>query len=348
MNSTDISVNLEAAGPAAETAASSQAVWRRASAMVDTPSLDAPTWSRPDVVITLVMIPVALVLCAVLGYRPNADLAAYVNTKICICAYVIVPTYLLFKLVHFFVPHRPALPDRIPVRGFFGNMMLLCAMSWIYSHVKAGVLLGWSCDEWLYQLDCWLCAGQEPWVVLRALAPERWATPMFVIYMLFYPFLVGCIFWLTLSNRLKDAGQLTCALMVGYLIGALSYHLLPSYGPAFYVASAGTEELSPACFRLQCLLWDQTSLMRSQGAAAVQPWKYIAAFPSLHVSHVLIAWWYFRRRRLGFVVTGSFAVLTLFSTTYLGWHYLADWAGGLAVAVFAIWITRRHFAAKSG
>ena len=74
------------------------------------------------------------------------------------------------------------------------------------------------------------------------------------------------------------------------------------------------------------------------GGAELLPWIYIAAFPSLHVSQVLIIAWYFRYSRSGLLITGLFAFLSTVSTVLLGWHYVVDWFGGIAVAALAIWM----------
>jgi hypothetical protein len=164
---------------------------------------------------------------------------------------------------------------------------------------------------------------------------------MHTVYMAFYPVLLGTLFGLTLAGRRTDAARLCCALVLGYYVGGLGYHVLPSYGPAYAYASASTAALSPATYHTQQLLLQHVEeVERNPATATIQPWMYVAAFPSLHVSHVLILAWYVRRQRVALVLAGVFAFATTLSTVYLGWHYVCDWGGALAVAAIAIMLTQ--------
>jgi membrane-associated phospholipid phosphatase len=65
----------------------------------------------------------------------------------------------------------------------------------------------------------------------------------------------------------------------------------------------------------------------------------VAAFPSLHMSHVLILMWYVRSSRIGLTVMGLFSALTALSCVYFGWHYMVDLIAGVGVAVLAVAVT---------
>ena len=288
---------------------------------------------RLDVVSTLVMVPLAVVLCRTWGIRPNLDLVGYAGTSVLLLALSVVPPLLLFLGVRLLRGEGRRLRTE-PVRlgGFLVNALLLTVVSWVYSHIKAGVLLDESHDDKLARLGPALC-GDYPWALCRQLVPDALGGVFYVIYMALLPVLIGSVFWLALSGERRLADDLCGALVVAYYLGALSYHLLPSYGPAYYLGGAHPAGLSEDTAEVQQMLRAETeAVRRDPGRAVVVPWRYIAAFPSLHFSHVLILVWYVRGSRLGRGLAGVFALLTAFSAIYLGWHYLADLLGGAALA----------------
>lgn len=292
---------------------------------------------RLDVVSTVVMVPLAIVLCQEWGIPPNLDLVGYAGTSVLLLALSVVPVLLLFLGVRLLRGEgRRLRTGRVLLGGFLVNAILLTVMSWVYSHIKAGVLLDENHDADLARLGRALF-GDYPWALCRQLVPEAWGWVFHLIYMAFLPVLIGSVFWLALNGKHRLANDLSGALVVAYYLGALSYHLLPSYGPAYHLGGASPAGLSDDTAYVQQMLRAETEAVRRDPASAVVvPWRYIAAFPSLHVSHVLILVWYARRNRLGRALAGAFALLTAFSTIYLGWHYLADLIGGAALAGLVI------------
>ncbi len=306
-------------------------------------STQASQWlRRPDVIATPGMLFVAIAMCWYWGLRPNWNPQRFVASQLLLTALVMVPTYVLYVMVRW-IQRKPLQPvgGLAALRGFLADMALFTVMSWIYAHLKAGLLLPPAGDAWLAAWDRWLFAGHEPWTLCRQIVPAWGASSLHVVYMAFYPVLLASLFGLTLAGRRADAARLACALLLGYYIGVLSYHVLPSYGPAYIYASASPEFVSPVTHGTQQLLLRHVQeVRRDASTATIQPWLYIAAFPSLHVSHVLILAWYVRRQRMALVLASCFAVATALSTLYLGWHYACDWLGGVAVAVAAVALTQ--------
>ena len=296
---------------------------------------------RPDLTATVALVPTAIALCWCWGIRPNADVLQYLLMAIINLLGGAIPAVLLYYVIQRFreCPGKPGAGPRL-FAAFAQNAALLAAACWVYSHLKAGVLLGNHVDGWLYEVDVWLCGGTEPWTLLRDWIPVFFAGPLYVIYMAFLPVLLAAVFLLVMLGRTRTAGELMCALVLGYYLGALGYHVLPSYGPAFVVESASTDELSPGVASVQDLILGCVQMVQlDPKGAEIQPWAYVAAFPSLHISHVLIATWYLRRNRWACAAMAIFAVLTAISTVYFGWHYLMDWFGGLLVAAAAVGLT---------
>jgi membrane-associated phospholipid phosphatase len=321
----------------------------REPAVVDQPSAGVSITSeigewvrRPDVLATPVMLLIVLATCRYWNVRLNWDPQPFLATQLCILVLTAIPTCLVYFAVRWLRGDSLRINgSRADLFGFTMDMALLTTMTWVYAHLKASVLLHQPVDEMLADWDRWLCGGYEPWNVIRQLLPA-WSAPyMHLTYMAFYPVLLGSLLGLTFTGQRKRATRLCCALVLAYYVGTLGYHLLPSYGPAYTIGLATTETLSPATHRTQQLLLHHVDEVQTNAAAAtIQPWLYIAAFPSLHVSHVLILAWYLRRQRIASVLAIVFAIATALSTVYLGWHYVCDWAGALVVAALAIAITR--------
>src|SRR5436309_2005506 len=129
---------------------------------------------RLDVDSTLVMVPLAVVLCQTWGIRPNLNLVGYAGTSAFILVAAAVPTFLVFLGVRLLRGEGGRLRTE-PVRlgGFLVNAILLTVVSWVYSHIKAGVLLDESHDAELSRLGPALC-GDYPWALCRRLVPEAW------------------------------------------------------------------------------------------------------------------------------------------------------------------------------
>lgn len=301
--------------------------------------------ARPDFGATVLFIPLTLILCLVWGVRPNfALLRDYALPWLIKLVIIVIATFILYFVVMAVTGQfAKARQEPIHLKGFWLNSLLLLAMAWVYTHIKAGVLLGTqSWDATFYQWDCQLFAGHEPWVVVRNLIPAIFGEALSVVYMLLYPMIVGSILWLTLIRRGSTANALTCAVVLNYYLGVLAYHLMPAYGPCYFIESGSSAGVSQLSHYIQNRLAETTALVQAApGNATILPWVYIAAFPSLHISLAMILYWYNRHSRASRWLFGSFAVLTAISTVYLGWHYVVDWLGGIVIAVAAIWLTSR-------
>ena len=310
----------------------------------DCPGGHDPTSLRRALMTTVTMTLLVFPFCYRWGISPNLDLVPYVVSMGILIFLAVVPTMIVFCLVCILLRRRDLLFERnIPIRWFAANLLILLLVCWWYSHIKTGVLLAETYDDVLYRWDCVIFGGAEPWQLCRHILDESCAGTLCLVYCAFFPVLIACILWLTLCGRQDRSDALTCAIVIGYAVGLLGYHLAPVYGPAFVFTSASPGELSPLTNEMQDLLWKRTTeVQQDPSRATILPWKYIAAFPSLHISHVLLAAWYARHSRIAVVLLSLFSVLTAISTVYLGWHYVVDWLGGVVVAAIAVWLTSRR------
>ena len=296
---------------------------------------------RPDIALTLVLIPLTVILCCAWEVRPNLNVQPFAFVMTTLVLMSVLPTLFLFMAASL-VGLRGDSPGLtwLSTVGFLRNCAVLTAMSWVYSHLKAGALLGTTYDVLLHDCDRLLLGGADPCVLCRALVPESWAGLLSAVYLLFLPVILGCLLWLTLTGRTGAADALTCSVVFGYYVGAFAYHMLPAYGPAYLKPEARPDSIAPSMVLLQQMLLDATQAVQHDPSnAVISPWRYIAAFPSLHFSHVLILTWYMRYSRVTVTLAAAFGFLTALSTIYFGWHYLVDLLGGAGLALLVLWAT---------
>jgi hypothetical protein len=156
-----------------------------------------------------------------------------------------------------------------------------------------------------------------------------------------YLFYVG---WVYLSIVLECFGReeedreaFLLGLTLTYCLGYLGYLLLPAHGPIGFHAQDYAHALAGGP-----VFGTMTRAVESQGGA-------IGAFPSLHVGGaVFLCVFDLRRNRMRGYTYLPVVPLVALSTVVLRFHYVIDWVGGAAVALFALWATPRALAAWRG
>jgi hypothetical protein len=301
---------------------------------------------RLDIIVTVVMIPVTMAICAYWGIPPNFDLRQYLFMAGLMFFFSTVLTTAVFLLRCLMLGWPAPVSRRLYFGTYWINIATILVLSWVFSHLKAGVLLGETCDAQLRDMERTVFGGWEAWAFLQRVIPIQYGVFFTVVYWLFMPVVLGTILWCVLKCEESKCNELTCTLVLGYYIGLIGYFLIPSYGPAYVAPEAFPQAFSPRTAKvMQKLLLHTQEVQSNPATAVIVPWKYIAAFPSIHFSHVLILTWFMRYCRLTFVLYSVFTVLTGIATIYLAWHYVADLAGGAAVAILALALMRlaRHF-----
>jgi hypothetical protein len=223
--------------------------------------------------------------------------------------------------------------------GFYATYMAYRNLKSIVPLLRPGDLF----DRQLGELDRDLFGGHDPAALLHSLLGGGVSTQIlsgaYVAFIAFLPLTIG--FALVFCGDLSAGLFYTTAQSLNWVFGAASYFLLPSLGPIYVdpgtFANLPTSEVT----HLQSVLLDQRlEFLRDPAAATPQS---IAAFASLHISmsftaaiaaHLLGLG---RRLRIGLWIW--FAV-TVVGTIYLGWHYVLDDVGGLAVGVLALALAR--------
>ena len=200
-------------------------------------------------------------------------------------------------------------------------------------------------DEQLLRLDEWMAFGHDPALLLHDLLGTGTAayvlSSAYILYLLFVPLSLGAA--LVWGRNVRIGSWYVTALCLNWLLGAVSYYLVPSLGPVFVqperyavLPETGVSLLQESLARARLeVLADPT------GADAIAG---VAGFASLHCSVVFTAVLMAHLARLPVVIRVAlwvFLLLTVTATAYFGWHYLIDDVAGLAIGAASVVIAER-------
>lgn len=148
---------------------------------------------------------------------------------------------------------------------------------------------------------------------------------------------LGGILWV-LHWRRPNKGRHVLSFMLTWAIGMALAYIFSSAGPIFtgqYDPSVAPDSVQKAA----------TYLWSNYHAEAGVIGGGISAFPSLHVA--IAAWLAIVLRDRGFPLTGLAYLIGIFAcSVILGWHYVADGLGGMAIALLADKLSRAWFSRK--
>ncbi|GGF50797.1 hypothetical protein GCM10011519_25970 [Marmoricola endophyticus] len=196
-------------------------------------------------------------------------------------------------------------------------------------------------DNTLHSLDQWLLFGHDPSVILHdVLGTGPSAYVLSWVYLAFLPMVpVVVIAWVVWSRNVSFGYWFVTADCLAWTLGTLSYYLVPTLGPNFAfpflyndLPDTGTRDLA-------------NSLFDGRAASRFNPLfegvQSVAGFASLHVGITLtvaLVAQYTVRSRLIKTVLWVYFVLVVLSTTYFGWHYIADDIAGAAIAIVSVYL----------
>ena len=194
-------------------------------------------------------------------------------------------------------------------------------------------------DHDMLQLDHFLMFGNNPAPILHQLlgttvTAELLATA-YLSYLPLIPITLGLV--LTWSRNASLGAWYATALSLNWVLGAASYYILPTLGPAFFQPSMFAELPESSVSALQIALFRNGTAFKADPTGA--DIYGIAGFASLHVSVVVTACLFFSRtgQRLAVRIAGYiFLLLTVLATVYFGWHYLADDFAGVFIGWLAV------------
>jgi membrane-associated phospholipid phosphatase len=194
-------------------------------------------------------------------------------------------------------------------------------------------------DDDLLELDKALFLGHSPAVVLHSLFGEAGAADFFaLVYRSFtYVIVLALIGTLALVPSVRKGYVFLCAATYAWILGTLSYYLLPSLGP---YATAPWEFDG---LRATKITETQAEYLTERAhflanPAAPDAFVSLGAFASLHVGFstlVFLMTRYYGLKRVSRVM-GIYLVLVVISTVYFGWHYVSDDIAGALLAASAL------------
>lgn len=198
-------------------------------------------------------------------------------------------------------------------------------------------------DAGLLAFDKALFFGTDPAVILHTILGTGIASTVlsivYVVYLAFIPIsLAAALVWF---GDMRRGLWYATALCLNWVLGTVSYYLLPSMGPAFVAPELFADLPPSSATSLQHALWvDRLQvLFHNSGSGAADSIAGIAAFASLHTSVVLTAALIAHLVKANkWLVRGLwlYLVLVILSTIYFGWHYLLDDVAGAVIGLLSV------------
>ena len=274
-------------------------------------------------------------------------------------AYIRLP---MIALVIFAAGIVPQSIHRYGLRGFIPGMRTITRTEWNLhrlGHVATGMIAFYICyvsyrnlksylpilredtlyDKQLLELDHFLFFGNNPAEVLHGFfgtsVMAQVLAVLYVLYLPVVPITVGAV--LVLVRDYTVGAWYATAISLNWVLGTISYYVLPTLGPAFYQPQSYYDLPENGASALQMSLLRGAFNFKEdpQGGSIFG----IAGFASLHVSVVFTAALFLHYagaakwiRTVGWAYLG----FTIMATLYLGWHYVADDVGGLLIGWAAV------------
>jgi hypothetical protein len=194
-------------------------------------------------------------------------------------------------------------------------------------------------DHELLQLDHFLMLGNNPapllhdWLGTGVFA--QFLATSYLAYLPLIPLTLGLV--LTWSRNVSLGAWYATALSLNWVLGTVSYYLLPTLGPAFFQPSMFSDLPDSGVSALQISLFKNGVNFKADPTGT--DIYGIAGFASLHVSVVVTACLFFERtgqRAMIRIAGWAFLALTVLATVYFGWHYLADDVAGAIIGWAAV------------
>jgi hypothetical protein len=196
-----------------------------------------------------------------------------------------------------------------------------------YRNLKSWNVFNEPRDGMLQRWDRWLFLGHDPAVLLHDLLGQDVAAYVLTaVYVSFSTVVsVSVVAALVLPERVRQGYVFIASAMWVWILGVGAYHLIPSLGPFSHLPEQFTGLPHTWTQDTQELLLTQRAHLLAQPQAPDAA-AGIAAFASLHVAVVLMILLMARYYGLPRVT--------------LGWHFVVDLVGGVAIAYAAVLLGR--------
>jgi hypothetical protein len=196
-------------------------------------------------------------------------------------------------------------------------------------------------DLLLHRVDRALMFGHEPAIVLHQLLGETYSAHLLAfVYLLFLPISpLSLIVYLVWSRNISYGYWYATAQCLAWTLGTISYYALPTLGPnfAFVWLYSDLDQTGVASLQ-ESLYYSRIDVVWSPFSDSIQS---VAGFASLHVGIILtlalVTHYTVRHAWIRWSMWVFFA-LTVVSTLYFGWHYIADDIAGALIAIVSVWL----------
>lgn len=206
-------------------------------------------------------------------------------------------------------------------------------------------------DYAMHHLDRWLLFGNDPAILLHNLLGTGVSAYFLAwVYLLFLPMVpITVIVWAVWSRNVGFGLWYVTADCLVWGMGTASYYMIPTLGPGFQFPWLYNNLPSTGVTALQDSLSNgrEHIIHFDPFAGGVQS---VAGFASLHVGITLMTCLMAHYTvRQGWIRKLLWADLffVVISTTYFGWHYIADDVAGALIAFIAVygagWATGHKF-----
>jgi hypothetical protein len=197
-------------------------------------------------------------------------------------------------------------------------------------------------DPALKAIDEAVFFGGDPAIFLHNVLGEGISAHILSsVYLVFLPFVpISITAWLVWSRNISFGYWYVTAQCLAWSLGTATYYAVPSLGPAFYYVWLYSGLDHTGVTQLQDSLFYGRSAVRFDplNTDGVQS---VAGFASLHVAITLIAalvaHYTVRHAWMRWSIW-AYLGLTIVSTIYFGWHYIADDVAGAAIAVVSVYV----------
>lgn len=212
-----------------------------------------------------------------------------------------------------------------------------------YHNLKSWVVFREPRDAMLQRWDEWLFLGHTPAVLLHDLLGLHLASYVLTWWYVSFSTVVtfSLVASLAFTDRIRQGYVYLTSAMWVWVLGVGAYYLIPSLGPFSHAPEDFAGLARTMNQDTQARYLDQRAVLladpRAHDATA-----QVAAFASLHVAVVLMILLMARYYGLRTVsrVLAVYLAGTLVATVYLGWHFVVDLVGGIAIAYAAVALGR--------
>lgn len=200
-------------------------------------------------------------------------------------------------------------------------------------------------DSGLLDIDKVLFFGTPPSTLLHDILGTGIAadalSAVYLAFLTFVPLSIGvALIW---SSRVSEGVWYVTALAICWILGALSYYLIPTLGPIYAQPDLFNSLPTTGVSDLQVTLAEHRNEVLADPDAS-NTVQSIAGFASLHIAVVftaaLIAQLAHAPRLLR-IGMWMFFGLTALATIYFGWHYFLDDIAGIVIALVAVYAGAR-------